>query len=345
MVCLFYAGTMAQITISYDDILDVGDSVELVAVDSVPMGFGPGPAGPDQVYDFSNLQADTSYILGFISPASTPYGGSFPTSNIAAEGLIEGFGAEGFAYATKNFSLLQIDGFAGSYDVFEDVVVPFEPPEIMFDFPINYGDSMSQTSVLQARVESPDPLADSIWLKMVTTVNTKVDGWGQITTPEWTGEVLRIRDVRTSIDTVFVKVLWMWLYLESNTTVSHTYKYLANDAGYPVVQFNTDTTETEFTMVNYLKNIDVGVEEQHDLADIRFTIYPNPASQNVTCSFPDGIEAEITIYDMTGRVMVRKTASLGDLNFTFDVSDYPVGIYNVVLGGDFGTFIQKLLVR
>lgn len=347
MVCLFFTGTMAQITINFDDIIDVGDSVELAAMDNVPAGFSPGPAGPNQVWDFSNLVADTVYTMTFIDPDSTPYAGSFPLSNIAAEGLIEGFGAEGFAYATKNSSVLKIDGFAGSYDVFVDVVIPFDPPEVMFDFPINFGDSMSQAIVLQARVESPDPLADSLWLKRVMTVNSKVDGWGQVVTPEWTGEVLRIRDERISVDTVWAKVIGFWLYLESETSVMHTYKYMANDAGYPVVQFNTDETGTEYSMVNYLTGIDVGMQEPNDLAYMGFTIYPNPASQKITCIIHgDGIAGEIAIYDMIGRTMERVDVGIGEKDWTFDVSDYPTGVYNVVLRGDNGkNNTKKILVQ
>ena len=49
----------AQITITVDDFVDVGDSVQLAVVDSVPAGFNAGPSGPDRHWDFSNLMMDT----------------------------------------------------------------------------------------------------------------------------------------------------------------------------------------------------------------------------------------------------------------------------------------------
>lgn len=343
-VLLLYLSSTAQITITFDDLLGVGDSVELAAVDTVPPGFNPGPSGPDQSWDFSSLEMDNSYFLGFIDPASTPYAASFPSSNIASEGLIEGFGAEGYAYATKNLSVFQIDGFAGSYDVFEDIVVPFEPAEVMFDFPVNYLDSMEQTSVLQVKIESTEPGIDSIWLKLVTTVETKVDAWGEVTTPAWTGEVLRIKDYRVSIDTVRIKVLNFWLFLESSTNISQTYKYMTNDLGYPVLQFNADETGTEFTMVNYLLDVNTGLQEIEKGATA-FTIYPNPAKDKLYCSREDGsFEGEIMIIDITGRVLNLLNFNKGSKLQTIDISAYPSGLYQALLKRENGRISYKKFV-
>lgn len=345
-IALLYLTASAQITVTYDDLLDVGDSVDLAAVDTVPPGFGPGSTGANQHWDFSALVMDTMYTLGFIDPAITPYGSSFPFSNIAAEGLIEGFGAEGYAYATKNTSLFQIDGIAGTFDVFEDVVVPFEPAEIMFDFPVNYLDSMVQTSLLQAKVVSPEPGIDSIWLKMTTTVETKVDAWGEVMTPVWTGQVLRINDFRTTIDTVWVKFLGLWIYLESGTEVSQTYKYMANDLGYPVLQFNTDETGTEFTMVNYLLDVDTRIYETA-ASDKSLVIYPVPASKTVYFSISDNeIDAEIIVYDMTGRMMDLLAFNHGSKREQLNISAYPPGLYQAVMRGETGKLSQrKFIVR
>jgi hypothetical protein len=330
----------AQITITHEDLLDVGDSVELAGVENIPPGFGPGPSGPNQYWDFSNLTADTLYTLGFIDPTLTPYASSFPFSNVAAEGLIEGFGAEGFAYATKNSSVFQIDGFAGSYDVFEDVAVPFEPAEVMFDFPVNYLDSMIQTSVLQARVDSPEPGIDSIWLKMVSTVETKVDAWGEVVTPKFTGNVLRIKDYRTTIDTVFIKVIGFWIYLESSTSVSQTYKYMTNGLGYPVIQFNTDESGTEFTMINYLMDVNTVLQDvsrqEHD-----FRVYPNPSSDILYIDIAErSFSGEIIIFDVMGRMTEKHVIEHASEVHKLDVSSYAPGLYQAVLK-DNNTLVGK----
>ena len=336
----------AQITITYDDLLDVGDSVSLAVVDSTPPSFNPGPAGANLHWDFSDLVIDTTSTLAFIDPASTPYGASFPGSNIALEGLIAEFGVEGYGYLTKNISVLQIDGFGGSYDIFEDVVAPMEPPEVMFDFPVNYLDSSSQTSTMDIRIESPEPPADSLRLKLVTTVVTEVDAWGELTTPSWTGQVLRIKDERTIIDSVWVKLLFFWVYLESSTNVTHTYKYMANDMGYAMMQFNSDSSDTEFSGINYLVPEDVGIADQ-SLTNIELVVYPNPASSEIFIETRDmklDTRNMILIYDLFGR-KVEEIATTQTKN-RVDVSGYPAGVYHAILGNEKGILGKgKFVVR
>ncbi len=332
MISFFALFTYSQITITVDDLLDVGDSINLAGLEEVPQGFSPGPSGPNQHWDFSDLGQDTVYTLRFIDPATTPYGSSFPGSNIAAEGIIESFAAEGYAYATRNMGFFKIDGFAGSYDIFEDLVVPFEPPEVMFDFPVNYLDSLEQTSVMDITIESPEPAADSVRIKVVTSVESKVDSWGELTTPVWTGQVLRMRDLRTTIDSSWVKVFFFWVFLESNTSVNLTYKYVANNAGYPVMQFNADTTETEFSMMNYSVDVGVGQDELSAKENNDLLVYPNPASGLIHVRTP-GLETngELLVYDLMGRQLKTLPVLSKRQDYTMNVSELPSGIYQLVL--------------
>jgi len=342
-----FAAASAQITITSNDLADVGDSIQLAYVDTIPSGFSPGPSGANQHWDFSGLVSDTMTWLYFLDPDSTPYGESFPSSNIAAQGLIEGLIDDAWAYGTKNSFVFQIDGVAGSYDIFQGVVAPFSPPEIMFSFPVNYLDSLEQTSTIDIRVESPEPPADSIRIKVVTSVDMTVDAWGELTTPVWTGQVLRFRDTRVTIDSVWVKLLFFWVYLESSTTVTQTYKYMANDMEYPVLQFNADETGNEFSMVNYLHVEGVGREELPDGLHLAFTLYPNPAVHSMHCNIQgDMTNGEMAIYDMTGRMIDMQQISRGIKSYRFDVSGYPAGIYQVIVRGE-GNILghRKFVVR
>ncbi|MEN8225966.1 MAG: T9SS type A sorting domain-containing protein [Bacteroidota bacterium] len=338
LIILFFIFSQAysQITITSDDLLDVGDSVTLAVVDTVSPGFTAGPAGANQHWDFSALEMDTTNQLNFVDPALTPYASSFPTSNIAVEGMVEGLADGtldgGWAYTTKNSFVFQIDGVAGSYDIFEDVVAPFNPPEIMFSFPVNYLDSLTQTSTIDVTIESPEPPADSLRLKVVTSVETKVDAWGELTTPIWTGNVLRFRDVRTTIDSVWVKMLFFWVYLESSTNVSITYKYMANDVGYPVLQFSADTSETEFSAINYMLDAGVGLPDVLLGQQPELDVYPNPADHFVNIRYSiSGIRNSILIYDVFGRLMNEIQTPQGQNQLRIDVSDYHPGLYQVIL--------------
>jgi hypothetical protein len=342
---LFCSFGFGQITITVDDLMDVGDSVDLARVDPIPVGFNPGPAGPNQHWDFSNLVMDTFSTLNFVDPASTTYGASFPFSNIATEGLVEGFGAEGFAYATRNASLFQIDGFAGSYDIIEDLVVPFDPPEVILDFPVNYQDSLIQSTLMDIKIVSPQPGADSIRVKVVTNVESRVDAWGELSTPSWVGDVLRIREVRETIDSAWAKIFFFWVYLESNTNEQITYRYLANDIGYQVMQFNSNLDSTEYTMMSYVYDAGVGTRELSSVDEISLQIYPNPAQDVIHLIIQD-LEAkgELAIYSMLGKQLYSSSVIAHQKNIDINVSAYPAGVYQMVLRTDNNALATKKFV-
>jgi hypothetical protein len=326
LAIVFSMSTMAQISITSADLMDVGDSVTLAVVDEVPPGFFPGPAGANQHWIFSDLEMDTTSQLEFVNPANTPYGASFPTSNIAVEGLADFLIEGAWAYATKNTFVFQVDGLAGSYDIFEDIVVPLNPSEVMYSFPINYLDNSSQTSIADISLPSPEPLADSIRLKVVTTVEMEVDAWGELTTPTWTGQVLRIRDVRTTVDSVWVKLLFFWAYLESSTTVGITYKYMANDQGYPVMQFMADSSNTQFSGLNYLLDPDVGLADHDGLEGFNYNVYPNPAGPVLNIRWNDIRSGNFSLSDIYGR-QLRSQDFANTSEIKLLTSDLARGIY------------------
>ncbi|MBR6161045.1 MAG: T9SS type A sorting domain-containing protein [Bacteroidales bacterium] len=69
-----------------------------------------------------------------------------------------------------------------------------------------------------------------------------------------------------------------------------------------------------------------GVED-HDTSP--FTISPNPATDYVVLSTPEGISVDLSVelYDLSGRLM--KTVPMKGTSFRLDVSDLPAGVYMV----------------
>lgn len=71
-----------------------------------------------------------------------------------------------------------------------------------------------------------------------------------------------------------------------------------------------------------------------------FNFYPNPASEYVKINSEISDEAEVNIYDMTGRCV--KNVRISDVNSaTINISDIPEGVYFVAVNGKVG----KLVVR
>jgi glucuronoarabinoxylan endo-1,4-beta-xylanase len=60
-------------------------------------------------------------------------------------------------------------------------------------------------------------------------------------------------------------------------------------------------------------------------------IYPNPAEDLLYIEGPDPSYTNLSVYDLSGRIILRKTGSSGKL-ITIDVSDYESGTYILTLG-------------
>lgn len=79
----------------------------------------------------------------------------------------------------------------------------------------------------------------------------------------------------------------------------------------------------------------------HDAFGSTGSIYPNPASNNVTISGIEG-EATVSIVDMNGRTVYTAKANE---SITIDLSGFALGAYFVHISGEQTTAIRKLIVK
>lgn len=86
-----------------------------------------------------------------------------------------------------------------------------------------------------------------------------------------------------------------------------------------------------------LKQIDLdGTPHFSEIRSVSFkgspgiTVYPNPVISTVTISGLTG-PATLVLYDFRGKQL--KSGSTNDKNFVWDISDFPVGVYNLVISG------------
>ena len=302
LVFAFFRG-QTQITITLDDLAGVGDTVNLAVVDTAPPNFKPGSPGPGQTWDFTNLVMDTNQYLYFVDPATTPFAGSFPASNMVVIGMMDSV----YLYTIRNSFHFKIDGFAGIFAGFDDLVVPFNPPEILMNFPMNYLDSLEQTVIQDVTIKSDEPFVDSLRYKLVNDITTVVDAWGSLSTPLSSYEVLRMKQTRIVTDSIWMKVGFFWVFLETSTNASLSYRYVANDAGYSVLEFQSDTAGTEYSGIRYLLDETVSLPDPTSLPAV--SVFPNPANSEITFSWNDFRSGNISIYDPTGRMLITEPFS------------------------------------
>ncbi len=337
-----FSQASGQITITLDDLVNVGDYANIADVDDVPPGFDPGPPGASQHWDFSGFVMDTNYYLYFVDPASTPFAASFPTSNMVIEGLMD----SAYIYTTRNSFVYQIDGLAGTYDIFENVVAPFEPPEIMLSFPLNYLDSMQQTIVVDVTIASPAPPADSLRLKVVSEIDDKVDAWGTLTTPVSTYDVLRIREVRIATDSVWIKLLGIWMYVESSTEVTLKYTYMANDAGVQVAEIESDTSGNNYNNISYVLAVGpMPFVEEEEMA-IKLRVFPNPVNSVMNVAWDERHSGSLMLMDVQGKIVLERTFE-NTSDIRINTSALPEGfyLYQLAFKGEKDIISGKVLVK
>ena len=104
---------------------------------------------------------------------------------------------------------------------------------------------------------------------------------------------------------------------------------------------------------NRIRQIDLSgkftaIEDQTPVAKGEgFKVYPNPASDMVTIEnfdIPTGTTTNITVYDMTGKVMY---GAINDFmgRFHVELNGFPKGVYILKVQNDKVNFTSKIIVN
>lgn len=140
---------------------------------SIAAAFDPGPAGPDQVWNFSSLTFIPVGAIIVTDPSVTPMAASFPTANFcfSVTGTYSFFKLAADKMEVQAYTITAA-GEPGDYT---------PNPRTMMTFPFNYLDEFTDT--WQMVGESPN------------TVTTTYDAYGTLITPDATYEnVVRIAE-------------------------------------------------------------------------------------------------------------------------------------------------------
>lgn len=222
-------------------------------------------------WDFSNFNADYQYNKNIETPEGSGYqipyialcgalcladGGDIINCGIGCTGewgdldLSESTNSElnlgvaaltnGWDLFEKNNQALQLEarGFSISLaGVPIPVITPFDSPDVIYDFPVEYGNNHSSNS--SYKIDLTDLGVDLVYIHSQTRVN-EVDGYGSLDLPYDTfEEVLKIKSTIYNRDTVifYGDTLTLAEFLPSqiipDTTIE--YKWLDPSVGYPIV--------------------------------------------------------------------------------------------------------------
>lgn len=299
----------------------------------------PGNAGASQTYSFAGLLNQSEDSLTFTLPQWTPYGSSFPQSNMAA---IVNLG-DAYMYANVTTSVFEINGQA--FDPAGNGVIPFtfSNPETQIVFPASYGSSFADTaSGVNQFYLGYDPgigfTVDTVRVHSNIYKTSDFDGWGTCQTPLGTYNVLRQNTFRKQIDTIDIYAFGNWMpNAFSQEDSMRTYAYLANGFGMPIVELQDQDDLGQITSCTWLPALPSLTGIPANEPERMVNAYPNPASEYVTFDTPAS-EGTIEIVDLSGRVV--KTAVINSTTTYVNIADLSAGMYTYRVNGQFAGKVQ-----
>lgn len=302
---VFNTGLRSQIVIDSTDmpfpgnIINISTGLNIDFIDYTE-------TGEDFTWDFSSLLPVYQTADTFVSPSQTPFTYQFffmGRTNLAYRYLddlpIPDFELTNVYYFYKNSLASYVNaGYAASLNV---LPLPFvlSTPDVLYRFPLEYGDQDSSLSGLVYNI--PETAYLSIDRKRVN----KVDGWGTLTTPFGTFEVLRMTSEVTEHDSIYIDSLEMGVPVNRHYI---EYKWLAKGQKIPVLKITSDVSGLIVTYTDSVRVIYDDVNEKF-IKNESVRVYPNPASTYIFIEFEviEPVETEIVLLDMSGKCMFRRS--------------------------------------
>ena len=342
LIPFFVLGTIAsanaQVEIVQADFATVGDTItfgdQSSGVDT--LGIDLGSTGSGLTFNFSSLQTESLFEVGFYDPAGVDGGADFPTADVAVD-QIGGI----YGFTTINSGSVDIIGLGGDFGpqlgipTSAILSLPATDPWTLFEFPASTSSPvLLDTAVFQGRFPTGDllpeavsfvwPDLDSVWVKRTIYYEADIVADGVLTDPlDNTHNVIKVNVIENSLDSILGRdsITGIWedppsallesiagIVIPSNDTVYRT-RYISKELGYYVVDLTTDENGVpeSATFVSDASQCCVGVEEL--VSRGQTVLYPNPTNDFVRVRTGGDIY-EFNVYDMTGKLHVSELLTM-----------------------------------
>lgn len=337
----------AQVIIDEADFPQPGDSFSFgTDLDVTDLPINLGTTGAGQTFDFSMLNTDSLFTVGFYDPTTLAIGDSFPTADMA----VDQSGAYGFVEV--NAGSVDVIGLGGDLGpqlgspIPLELAIPGVDPWTIFTFPSSLGTSFLDTAIFDQSVLATgllpaqislvwNPAPDSVRVKRTVYMESTMDAEGTLTNVLGDShDVLRMNVIETNIDT-----LWGWtpgggwelppalvqgfVGLPGTSTVFRM-RYLSDQLGYYVVEFETNNAgePQNATFISDPSQCCTGVEEI--VAAGQTVLYPNPSNGNIRVRTGGDIY-QLNIMDMSGKLLQSERLTIDGQ--TIELSSLANGLY------------------
>lgn len=206
----------------------------------------------------------------------------------------------------------------------------FSSPDVLYRFPLNYGDMDSSTSGFDVSI--PGTPIGTVQIKRDQKRVNHVDAWGSITLPSGTFDVLRVQSVIDRIDS-----FKSGMFTYGTPSKPAEYKWIAAGKKIPVLQINgtIDPANNTFNSSNGMMWTEqpTGI---NDIADgsMELIAFPNPFMENIAISYTLLQKEKVTI--IVNNSMGQKVAEFhfdkaaGNHADILPIQQLPKGNYHII---------------
>ncbi len=309
--------------------------------------------GEDYTWDFTGLVPTMQNIDTFVSISSTPivYQFFFSFNSNLANRYLSNLSFTEYALSDVYFFYSSTAGkFAntGYAATINGLPLPikFDNPDVWYKFPLEYDNVDSSTSNFEYN------LPNMGYLGVNKTRKNTVDGWGTITTPFGTFEVLRVKSDVIEYDSTYIDSADTGYALNRIYT---EYKWLAKGQKEPILQITVDNTGG--IVINYRDSARI-IEPpvtitEHTFVNNTLSVYPNPANTEMQVEFElqKSISSiNICLLDMTGRQVFsgkinNAVKGINHKTIYLKANNVKRGIYLMVIGIGNQRLSKKIIVE
>lgn len=356
LVTLFCNLVYGQISINSADLPSANDTFR-VSIGQAFTGMDPTLTGAGMTWDYSLLTSTSQRVDSFIDEGATSplYSFIFLDNSFNPNRANQATRGQGFTLGTVSISdvfnfyynsssYYKQVGFGASVNA-ATIPVVYSPHDVIYNFPVQFGDVDSSNSGYSIDLTS----TLGLYYQVARTRHNEVDGWGTLTTPYGTFNTLRVKSTMIERDSVYIDSLGWGINGPPITTIE--YKWLGSGQGVPLLQINTGAGGV-VTQIVYRDSLPapVGVTAPTVEGEMR-GIYPNPASDKAIVEYDlyKAANVSVDVYSVSGQVVVSNPSSIQEAGRHFFILDLKkqnlqAGTYFVVMTIDGKTSRQSLVV-
>jgi hypothetical protein len=344
------SATMAQSPITLNNSNMPGNGDTLRYTNASPNSVGNyTQTGTNFNWNFSTLASTTEGVRRFKTAWQTPYVLYFLSLSEYGEKIADTLLGVGSLNITNYYNYYKQQSSPAAYTAdgvgmtISGVPVPsyYSDKDELYRFPMTYPQYDSTTFKFSTPSLSLIPV---VYSKSGYRV-TKVDGWGNVTTPYGTANCLRLVTTQYGIDTIKTTIGSITVPV-GYPNYQRSYQWISSASKIPFLEINGTLIGNIFTItqVRYRGYNQLSTTRVKNLiADAgQIQLYPNPVSNKLILkNIQNTVLAEV--YDLTSKLIKKITIELEDSNTMADVSDLSPGVYLLKLTGLQGVSYHKFV--